>query len=420
MARVLSLYLFVSCLSCCFAGIIDRVRQCNKIKDTCNFCEELTENNLSSAHAWFVKESNRLEKKLPIPNLELAMGGYDVIAGDHFAHIDPGRRNQIFEPLRNENDKTYLNSFIEGIDSEIDCAGEFSVIPVKNLDQYATSKIYGTRLFLGNFSEERSLFSDLPLPFGLDSKSNPNAFVGKAHCVTASVEISPFEVPVFTPRFESALKIINDAAKNPGSSRSQEIAFTFFKTYGTHFMKSTILGSKIVFGKNFSSKTSSSDDDKKRVSCLSEKAKKSLQDARGKLDFLKEKFISNLADCESSKSSSLGIEPDHILAFGPLPSQTLNTWSTDTIEDPVPIDFELIKISHLFQQPWLDSITRKGEEQMNGDRMYKFYQTMLAEYCRAVQGKECRIQPHENSISFAYNDQTDVETTKLPEMSEFV
>jgi len=72
----------------------------------------------------------------------------------------------------------------------------------------------------------------------------------------------------------------------------------------------------------------------------------------------------------------------------------------------VPVSSQLMKISHLFQQSWLDSVIAKGEDKLDGSLMYNFFEQTLLDYCRNLLGDKCLLKRDEKTLlNYPYNDQ---------------
>lgn len=361
------------------------------------YCSATTHANIM----WFYSHSD--SKVVPIPNLKRALEGYDVVVADSFARIDPGRRKQIFEPLYEESGRTYLQSFMEEINvADQKCDKEFSMTSVKNLNGFLREKKKGYSFFLDILTDER-VSKTAEVPESADAKPfDGEVILGKAACVTAVVKIAPFEKPVYTGMFKNALRAFHHASKKPLSLRSKKTAYAFFLTYGTHFMKTVDMGSQVQFWKH---SDNTNEDKVKQVSdCLIQVAKKGMADSNGDVVRLAEMFDRNATNCDSTNGNaaasllegSLDIPAKKITVKGVLPNDSLVTWVSDVQLDPVPIHFELMKISYLFRDDWLDFIDTKGRGDLaqDAEAMFRFFETSLVEYCRTILRSDCAEEVH--------------------------
>ena len=351
----------------------------------------------------------------PIPNLSSAMEGFDPFSSNPFEQPDPGSRGQIFEPFEElEDGRVAVNSFIDKLRENIHCDTDFSSTTIKDYHQYRIAKSAGYT-FSSNESAQVSVgqffFSSMS-SFGFEvsqSKSERNtldffqAGVGEivesvAECVTHTVSLSSFTKPTFTKSFIQSLRSLHKAATDRLDDPESTRIFTeFVKDYGTHYMKTTSLGARLIFEKRFSSSSSSYEQERERQRCIATSARRSLGGGIGASFSAETSFSVSSQKCEgpsSANNASQGnrFTGEKIITIGTLPTESLDTWAEKAKVSPVPVRVELEKISFLFKEEWLRSIAvnpkNPNEEKLNATAIYDFFEEKTSQYCQLMTGQD--------------------------------
>ena len=350
---------------------------------------------------------------LPIPNLDSAMEGYDPFNADPHVRPDPGVRNQIFEATRKlSNGQLVVNEFLDKAREDIHCDMEFFSRTIDSYTHFRAEKSEST-----DFSRDRSMEASVgvagfdfgaSMGRGKEKQESEQAFIEfykkgqgemmvvKAECITHSVSISSFYKPKFTPAFEEALRALHLAATRPGHEEDSEIFKNFVASYGTHFMKSAYLGSKLVFQKLFSNKSETFEAQQEREECMSRSVNRGLN-AGWRENSVSTSFEKSSEECGDS---AIGAEYKFyktfsaikIIAIGSLPPTDIHEWAEHAKASPTPIKFTLEKISFLFRPGWIDSISLDPEfpckEYLNASAIYQYFEEKCAKYCEILQGEE--------------------------------
>ena len=346
----------------------------------------------------------------PIPNLNSAMEGYDPFSSNPFERSDPGSRGQIFMPIEETKDgRIVINNFIDKAREDIHCDTDFSGTTIKNYYQYRKEKT-ASYTFASSRSTTTGLFN-FKASFGygnsisLNERSIFNYFrtrIGeivesKAECITHAVSLSSFIKPTFTEAFIQSLRSLHTAATGRvDDAESARIYAEFVKDYGTHYMKTTSLGSKFIFEKRFSNFSESYKQERDRQRCVEKSAKNSLKIGFMGISVTKS-FSESSKECEGNtavKTNTIdsNFHDAEITTIGSLPTQSFETWAESAKDSPVPIRFELEKMSFLFKNEWLASIAvdQKNPDKQKLDAMaiYDFFENKTSHYCQLMTGQD--------------------------------
>ncbi|KAF2349074.1 Membrane attack complex component/perforin (MACPF) domain [Trinorchestia longiramus] len=336
---------------------------------------------------WFHTGSDK--KISPVPNFELSLRGYDIVFADPFQSKDPGFRDQIFEPFYKDNGRTYFYSFIDEVELNKECDSNFTFTRVSNSSELFREKSVDYSFFLGAVDDqsEKSVFTANPEKQASSSWDN-DVVIGRAKCVTHRVQIAPFEKPVFTENFRNALRVFHEAAKDPLSLRSRETTLMFFLTYGTHFMKTIELGSKVIV-----SKSASTHDGNVTEECLRSAIAKNMKAGDGSSKISASSLQKYFKDCSETNESSATAKHDsdvQLSVRGAFPNGE-GDWAGVSKASPLPIGAELVKLSYFFRDQWLDFLEENGTRNLPLDTsaMYELYEIYLSFYCHKVLGVNC-------------------------------
>ena len=348
-------------------------------------------------------------KTSPVSNFESAMEGYDVVKADPFATPDPGLRKKIFDPLYQSSGRTYLRSFVDAIQKDHQCDDKFEIVTVTSLDQFQEEKMKGYTYFIEpkvQKKNEQQIIISKPLKF-------VNLLYGTANCITTTVDIALFEKPVFTENFKNALATLYQSSKTPWSIRSKTTAIAFFQTFGTHFLQSSKLGSKIVFWNKHGDQSESIRNGEKKASdsqCLNDEVSQILMKSSGNITLATKNFISSSSKCGEISSENEFEEVNYedpqmkiknFLIFGTLPKQTMNSWGEEVVDAPVLVSFRLMKLSYFFRDEWLDFlVTNQTTQKLDTETLYEFFENEFSSYCRKYLKERCVDDQTDESFLF--------------------
>ena len=254
----------------------------------------------------FILRSNRKEPNF-VPNIESALLGYDPVKGDSFAFPNSGFKSQIFNPWQmTENGTTVLRNFISAAHSNYNCKQDFRSTTVKNYAEYSQQKSASHSFSVGadaSASGGFSIFSfHASAGYSHDENSeskrskkffqetNGEISISTSQCISHTIKISSFLAPEFTDSFKQGiLKMYEEATEGYYSPykqsnrregyyderrevNSNSSFVKFVNDFGTHYLKSVHLGTKIIFQKKFSKKSRSSAHENSRNKCVSNAA----------------------------------------------------------------------------------------------------------------------------------------------------
>ena len=382
----------------------------------------------------FILRSNGKEPNF-IPNIESALLGYDPVKGDSFAFPNPGFKNQIFNPWQmTQNGTTVLRSFISAAHSNYNCKQDFRSTTVKNYGEYAQQKSASHSFSIGadaSASGGFSIFSfHASAGYSHDENSeakksqkffqetNGEISISTSQCISHTIKISSFVPPEFTDSFkQGVLKMYEEATdwdseykksrRRHGShdERKREVSTNssfvkFVNDFGTHYLKSVHLGTKIIFQKKFSKKSRSSAHENSRNKCVSNAAHASVGGGVGGFFSADASFSTNSQDCggesDSEKSGSEDeSQSESVTTIGTLLTSNENALFNDVIQS-VPISFELDKISSLFTDEWLSFLQGPHTKSARRYRrkagiLREFFEKKTSDYCRLMLGQKCKL-----------------------------
>ena len=352
--------------------------------------------------------------------LHSAMNGFDPRLYNTFLTPNPGYKSKIFEPIGVKNGRHFLKSFIGKAESVMCCNGILNKNIIKSYSSYKARR-HSDFMLLKNTYETKS--NDITTNIGENcdaSDMNTTTFSLKDHhldedikkyflatqgeiieldtkCMTYSVSISSFGKPAFTNAFTTSLKKLHIAALNPNSKQSNITYVRFVKEFGTHYMKHTKLGSKIIFQKLFVNKSSDQEGVKRRQDCIGNSAHISILGNNTELSW-HDTFSENARKCDESNDQSqyLGIPLERVIQIGNFRSNIEN-WSNVAAKNPVPILFETDKIAHLARSEWINKIRISDDDielsHLNGSLIASFLELKSTSYCELLQATEHATSP---------------------------
>ena len=333
-------------------------------------------------------------------NVYSAMKGYDIVKGNPLDSMDdPGIAGRIF--YQDCGDGFF--DFILEVTDDLRCDSDFSAKIISSMDEYDRERTSSNTFSAsGSVSVEgeafgisasasasytRSTDSDEQASESILTKHNGEIIIAKATCLTHSVSISHYVRPVFTSDFILGLKALDNAAKSNDIKVKEEAVATFIREFGTHYSKTTQLGSELVYERRFDSKEESGTMRMHRAGCVKQEAAASVtvtgSVAGGSADFSMDK-----ADCSdetqgSQYAASEGFESTRTVSRGSRPKD-LNSW-VDADFTPVPIKRTLTPISELFKDEWLESNPNYGfDVTLSGSNMKVMFDAAAKKYCQIM------------------------------------
>ena len=363
-----------------------------------------------------------------VPSLLSTLNGYDPIFGNPSAFPNPGFRSQIFSPFIIDNrGKIVISPFISQAHSNYNCEQEFTSHTSDNYDSYKTQKQSSISFSaeIGGSASASIKGIDVNAEVGLAFNSNKeeqkieslykagklSVSISTSECITHTVRLSSFALPTFTDGFKEGLLELQKAAllkeRDGDSSEAVKKIFRQFITeFGTHYLKSTRLGTKIIFEKRFESRAFDKATENSRKKCVDFTAKATLGVGVGGVASADRSLSGGFEKCDGSSNSNKtgtnnSIETEKVVSIGSLLTSNENALFEDILKS-VPIQFELDSIASLFRDEWLNPIkaNRYRFRQLNGTLISNFLKYYIEQkYCLFILGKKCSI-----SKGCGYND----------------
>ena len=109
-------------------------------------------------------------------------------------------------------------------------------------------------------------------------------------------------------------------------------------------------------------------------------------------------FKNESSKCDESQVNSgdqenLNVHLESVVSIGALPSHDFKNWSPKAMDNPVPISFELDKISHLTRPEWVDNLQLSEDDKelgyLNGSLIASFLEYKYSSYYELLLGKKC-------------------------------
>jgi len=269
--------------------------------------------------------------------VEAALEGYDPRIANPFNIQDPGRKMKIFKnwfsdnkySLPEQSKKFLRSSMFDRLYSFRVCNPNYVRKTIRSYQEYLNTMWSNIA-----FVSERDLISINESPadelkqYFQDGKT---ITIFRADCISNALGISSFVTPDFTNSFLESLKKIES-----GNDNDIEI---FYNRFGTHYMKSVYLGSSVIV----------------EVKNADVEKHEGLEDIENRI---KKLFIT---DNFSLNKDSYQFR---VISLGAPPTGQLNDWITQVEKSPVPIKFELEKISTYLSKPWIGSIQTEAREDL--------------------------------------------------------
>lgn len=350
-----------------------------------------------------------------IEGLEAAMQGFDPMMSDRHKCLNPGLKNNIFVPLTEQADgSNILNPFVEDAKKIVCCSGIFNRNVIKNFNSYKSqsefnffedseesknnempdSLYYSTRTMsfrnLSSYGRKDNNYEKNIEIFFLETRGEIIEL--NTECITYSVSVSSFIKPVFTRAFQEGLSKLHTAAEDPDSDASNKTFAKFVREFGTHYMKNTKLGSKIYFQKLFVFKSRDQHELIQRQECVENSARQSILN-NSVLNWTAS-FREESKKCDKEANFG-GFFLESVIPIGSFPANFEN-WSTTSTINPVPISYELDKISHITRPEWVDDIGLSDDAHddikwghLNGTLISRFLEYKYTSYCQLLLGTEC-------------------------------
>ena len=333
-------------------------------------------------------------------NVYSAMKGYDLVKGNPLDSMDdPGIAGRIF--IQDCGDGFF--DFILEVTDDLRCDSDFSSKTISSMDEYEAERTSSNSFSVsGSVSAEGSAFgisasasasyarstnSDEQASESILSKHNGEIVIAKATCLTHSVSIADYVRPVFTSDFIHGLKSLSNAVNSDNTNIKEETVARFIREFGTHYSKTTQLGSDLVFERRFDSKAKSTAEKKARAACVKQEASASVS-VEGAVASGSAEFGMDKEDCSSEASGSAaaaeeGFESTRTVSRGSRPKD-LNSW-VDADFTPVPIKRTLTPISELFRNEWLEMNANYGfDETLSGTDIKIMFDAAAKKYCQIM------------------------------------
>ena len=363
----------------------------------------------------------------PVSDIVNALVGYDVIIGDAFSSPDPGFKSQIFNAWKQTNNGTsMLGDSISAAYSNYNCKKESAV--VYNFNDFSKIRNASHSFSAGaeksaptsrssplKFSELASSYY-LSRPEGKDilkffTETNGEIFITSRQCVTHTVRLSGLQAPSFTKAFqEGVIAMYKDAKTYQSDPDNPDLDKSFFKfidTFGTHYLKVTHLGNRILLQKKFSRKSINFKEENQRQKCVDRFVQDNIEQHVSDLLTLDEDMESCDKNSETERFySEHRVQPGKSIVSGKLRRNYESRLAVNTMAS-LPINFELEKISSLFQESMLgfyqewdssDSLDYNlagpgfGDvnepNKMNSSVLTTFFEDKLSQYCEVMIGKD--------------------------------
>ena len=353
----------------------------------------------------------------PIPNLESALRGYNVVQGNQFFQNgnDPGFKNTIFKGSFKDQDagdderciynniKQYEATFCKKSGNSRSYRSykdyqEAKSGSVSNSASVSASLSVGANLpfglssFISSFEATSSFMSSSTSEFSKErkffSESKGEIYMNKAQCEVFEVRISNNLKPTFTEDFIIALKNLENAAKTPESSTSKKAMKDFFtRDFGTHYMSSVFMGASMTTENRYVGTTSSSEMRSMRKQCSDNSYRMSVGVGTSGADVSTE-FETAAEKCKGDESSNAFFSENsynefNVVTRGSIPTVDEDEWRSNIKESPIPIRFELTPISDLIRADWV------SEHGLDAALLRDFVTDSLRSYCEVVLGRAC-------------------------------
>ena len=347
----------------------------------------------------------------PIPNLESALRGYNVIEGNRFFSegSDPGFKNTIFkgtfkdpaagdEMCTYSNIKQYETTYCKTLGISQSYRSylsyqEAKTSSVTNSNKVGASFSAGSLFsFITNLEATASLNRTSKTEFSKEkqffSESKGEIYMNKARCEVYEVRISSSLKPEFTDDFISALKYLESAVKSSDSASSKEAMKKFFtKQFGTHYMSSVFMGASMTAENRYVGTNSSKEMRSMRKECSDSSYLMSIGGGAGGAN-VSTQFQIAAMKCKGDESSNAFFSENsysefNVVTRGSIPTVDEDVWRENIKDSPIPIRFELKPISALFRTEWLE------EHGLDAALLQEYVTDSLRTYCEVVLGKAC-------------------------------
>jgi hypothetical protein len=350
------------------------------------------------------------------PNLEEAMRGYDVPMGNPNpgrGNADPGIRNQIFSPMRRNEDGYYqLDMRFVTANHQIKCDATWASEVFDNFDSYVEGKMKASTTGLG-IEFGPSIKAEVDKPDALSGKSrlgasmsipplfsrswsntndiqNVENFYRKEHgsiviteaiCLTNQVDLGYHSKKVFVEPFIDAVKALYIA-------ETEDLRFNEFKRFidefGTHYSSTSEMGTKLTIERRYSAKERASTDKNDLKNCNTVAGARifGLQTEESHFHCNNSELIDNTLDSES-------VDRMIITTYGSFIAKSLAEWSQQVISlvqgstfSPRAIRRELRSILHLFQDKnFEDVMLETSGDKLNISKVIEWFEPMMSNYC---------------------------------------
>lgn len=331
--------------------------------------------------------------------LNAAMVGIDPVSSNILEESDTGLRGQILDPYlldsdeEDEEDET-IKDYVS-VRKLSRCLPEIKIEVIRNYDKfrcYAASALSfeterdssatdatGEFSFKENAGYGNTSSSTVDTFKNFFDSTEGEAVIVTAECITHLVKITPFTPPLYTTAFLNALQKLDRSVKDSNHDISEQFG-EFIRSFGTHFSRKTLMGSRAIFGKLFENRTSSYLDELARRRCVMDSAHNVLRSAKDLNQF--DTIVSE--KCGSKDQDSW------VSLVGSAPLTSFGDWDSAARKSPRPIRFVLEKISSLIEEIfYADKNTFSasqdgGEVTVNATALLPYFDKQFAQYSRTV------------------------------------
>lgn len=360
------------------------------------------------------------------PPVEMAMVGYDPIMANVMEQPDQGRKSTIFipwklDPIYVEKKEDVMNSFVDAVQQNR-CNPSLTEYIVRNYEEYkslssevvsfATEGSATTPLGAAQFNYiEKAGYGNLNSPNDVLLRNFFNHSEGegrfiKVECISHSVIIVPFQKPVFTTAFESALHILHQSAMDTNAEHRKNIFSKFVRSYGTHFARTTQFGYAAYFVKLFAVRTNTRAEEAVRRRCMLESTKETLTPiARGKCEAMSQyAFRAAAGKCDEEVLELMIPEIGSASAFG------VGDCDLAANESPRPVAYVLEKISALFEEDWFNSVMLETRQVgLNGTALAAYFEEQSGEHSQdAIERAETTSRDLRTRSRYVTPNMTDI------------
>ena len=325
------------------------------------------------------------------------MTGYDPIISNPEEPIDdPGVKGRIFL----HDCKFGYYDFVSDVRPDLQCDSDFSMRSITTMDEYdtmrkssldfsASAKVSGSGTFWGvktkaSASYAYALNKEEQAAEKILNTYNGEIVMAEATCVTNSVSISDAVRPIFTRDFIAHLEKMDIAASSSNTGEEENAVKSFIREFGTHFVKTTKLGSQLIYERRFQTTSENRDEQLERSKCVKHEAQLAVSGSGHGYSASVEAALNNEQCSEMEDNSKFELneafESVRTVSRGSRPTD-LTAWITADFK-PVPIRRVLEKMDALFLDEWMTESPFYGfSRDLSGTAIREMFQRIVPNYC---------------------------------------